>query len=290
LDFLLEKLKSSIKKIGISLAISFVFVFCFKVDFVNFTIKGVSFSVPYPSFGLLGFLKGGEASSISIWVFNYFRNSLLPKSAEMITVHAPDAILALVAVSLFLALLISSPVIIKEFLDFIGPYLTRKQSKTVKINEIDGKEVDEEVEIETKGGEVEMLRKNLLPMALLFVSGVLMALFCVLPLVYGFLFRWAGSMGVKQFQNIYDFMSFTSLSCLSFGAIFQLPVLMKGLTQAGLTSPETYKGNFFEITIPTSIIVCLITPSDVLTYIMMGIVMGLYGLGYLWSKKVEGGD
>ncbi|MBI5210597.1 MAG: twin-arginine translocase subunit TatC [Elusimicrobia bacterium] len=70
---------------------------------------------------------------------------------------------------------------------------------------------------------------------LLFVAGMALAYFVVLPAAMRFLLA-CGSESVKPLLTVGSYVGFAASLCLSFGAVFQLPLVLFVLNRAGLVS------------------------------------------------------
>ncbi len=119
---------------------------------------------------------------------------------------------------------------------------------------------------------------------LLFLSGVVFGYFYMVPYAQYFL----AEMGIENFR--YDFRLeiylnfFTKLS-LGLGIVFQLPILMLGLTRMGIAEPahfNRYRGHFW---IGSLVMAAILTPPDPYTQLMMAGPMALlYELGLLLAR------
>jgi sec-independent protein translocase protein TatC len=118
----------------------------------------------------------------------------------------------------------------------------------------------------------------------LFLSGVVFGYLYMVPYAQYFL----AEMGIGTFH--YDFrlelyLSFFTKLSLGLGIVFQLPILMLGLTRAGITEPQhfsRYRGHFW---IGALVVAAILTPPDPYTQMMMAGPMALlYELGLLLAR------
>ena len=118
----------------------------------------------------------------------------------------------------------------------------------------------------------------------LFLAGVVFGYYYMVPYAQYFL----AEMGIEDFR--YDFRLeiylnfFTKLS-LGLGIVFQLPILMLGLSRMGLAEPSMfskYRGHFW---IGALVIAAMLTPPDPYTQLMMAGPMALlYEVGLILSR------
>lgn len=81
-----------------------------------------------------------------------------------------------------------------------------------------------------------------LPMSLgLFLSGVFLCFFWVLPMTLGFLLQFNVWLGIKPTLRLVDWMSFASILPLVFGVCFQTPLIMLFLERIGVLSVEDFR-------------------------------------------------
>lgn len=108
----------------------------------------------------------------------------------------------------------------------------------------------------------------------LFIIGVLFCYFMVLPTTLDFFLRIAIE-EVSSKISIDSYVSFVNTMLLSFGAVFELPVLVFLLTKLGVIKPELLKKNRGLIIVVIFILAAFITPPDVISQIMLGIPLVL---------------
>jgi sec-independent protein translocase protein TatC len=84
--------------------------------------------------------------------------------------------------------------------------------------------------------------KKFLPMSLgLFLTGVFLCFFVVLPVTLSFLLEFNVWLGVEPKLRLADWMSFATLLPLIFGVCFQTPLVMLFLERIGVFTVEDYK-------------------------------------------------
>jgi len=124
----------------------------------------------------------------------------------------------------------------------------------------------------------------------LFVSGVLFGYFMMVPYALYFLARMTLEK-IHYWESIDNYWSFLTSLTLALGAVFQLPVVMLGLTRLGLVEPKqysAYRGHFIIVALVTA---ALLTPPDPFTQMLMAIPMVLlYECGNLMARRVHTPD
>ena len=120
---------------------------------------------------------------------------------------------------------------------------------------------------------------------LLFLAGILLAYFVMLPTGLYFLIAVAGS-SLKPMLTISQYTSLIVSLSLVFGIVFELPLVVLFLTKIGIVTPvllaEKRKYAFVLIFVASA----LFTPPDVFTQLMMGIPgVALYEVS-IWLSKV----
>ena len=84
--------------------------------------------------------------------------------------------------------------------------------------------------------------QKFLPMSLgLFLSGVFLCFFGVLPITLSFLLEFNVWLGVEPTLRLADWMSFATILPLVFGVCFQTPLIMLFLERIGVFTVEDYK-------------------------------------------------
>jgi sec-independent protein translocase protein TatC len=143
-----------------------------------------------------------------------------------------------------------------------------------------------------KPKEKSLLIKIALPSALLFIAGAVFAYMFVVPFVFSFLYRIAGSMVDQTLLSPGEFIDFTLTFLIGFGLAFELPVFMIGLCSLGLVQPDFWKKNWRYATVAIFVFGAVITPdgSGVTMFLVAIPMLVLYLAGYLISRYKYGGE
>jgi sec-independent protein translocase protein TatC len=173
-------------------------------------------------------------------------------------------------VGMFLAAVIVSPVTTYEMWRFVAPALKPKERR--------------------------LILRITLPVAGLFLSGVLLSLLVVLPFTFPFLYSFATALGATPLLTLDAFLDFVLWFSLAFGVAFELPVVMYALTYLGVVRPEFWKQNWRYAAIAIFIFGAVITPdgSGVTMMFIAVPMLLLYAGGYVAvarrSKRIAAKD
>ena len=134
----------------------------------------------------------------------------LKPGQHLVFTHPGDVFGIVLNASLVLGLLIASPVIIYQVWAFLSPALYTHEKKVVV--------------------------PVLLGAVLLFAAGVALSFYAVLPLTLGFLLTFQTA-SLTPMLTAGEYFSFATSMSLAFGAVFELPILILGLTALGFVTP-----------------------------------------------------
>ena len=121
----------------------------------------------------------------------------------------------------------------------------------------------------------------------LFLAGVVFAYFLVLPAAIGFLQNFNSDEFdvLVQAKSLY---SFSILTLIIMGVLFQMPVGVLALTRLGVVTPQQLRRNWRYATVIIAVIAVLLPGTDpVTTCIEMVPMLLLYGLSILLAMWVE---
>ena len=117
----------------------------------------------------------------------------------------------------------------------------------------------------------------------LFLGGVLLCFFAVLPLTLRFLLEFNVWLGVRQMLRLSEWMSFATILPLVFGLCFQTPLVMVFLSTIGIFTAADYRAKRRLAIVLIAILAALLTPGpDVSSMLLLSLPMILlYELGIL---------
>lgn len=127
----------------------------------------------------------------------------------------------------------------------------------------------------------------LLPGAyLLFLAGVLFALFGVLPLALRFFLSFGGE-SLQQEISVGNYVSFIISFVLPFGVIFELPVIILFLARLGVLDGGWLRRNRKYAVFAIFVVAGALTPADALSQIMMAVpLLILYEVSVVLTRLV----
>lgn len=183
-------------------------------------------------------------------------------SIQLINTELASQFLVHLSTSAYLALLLSSPVILAEILRFISPALHANERKYSLIATIS--------------------------VFLLFAAGVMMSYFVIFPFSIRFLGTYQVAQEVANMISLSSYIStFTTLTFIM-GVVFQIPVLSLLMAKMGILG-SGYMAHYRRHALVLILIVAaIITPPDVFTQILVTIPMyALYELSIFIVKRIE---
>lgn len=75
----------------------------------------------------------------------------------------------------------------------------------------------------------------------LFILGVIYTYFLMLPLFFRYLYQDAASIGVEANYSILEFVNFVLISCVLFGLVFEMPIVITPLVRLGIVDRSSLK-------------------------------------------------
>ncbi|MGI6119782.1 MAG: twin-arginine translocase subunit TatC [Desulfosporosinus sp.] len=215
---------------------------------------------------LLGSIAGWFFSDI---VYGYLARPItLLEDINFITTTPLEPMMVKIKVSVFIGVVIMLPVLIWQIWSFLLPALKQNEKKYIKI---------------------------IVPFSvLLFLVGAALCFYVVLPIGIKFLI-YAGSGAVQStpFVTKSSYLTFIIRFLLTFGFVFQMPIVLTILIRIGILSPKTLaKKRRWAVLIIVILAVTFSPTPDLVTQILMaGPMYLLYEmsiwLGYLVARRRE---
>src|SRR5581483_3437378 len=160
------------------------------------------------------------------------------RGQHLVYTHPGDTFSAILQASLAVGIAIALPVIGYNVWAFLSPALYRHERRIV----------------------IPILAAA----TFLFLAGVALAYFFVLPLTLKFLFGLE-SESLTPMITVSEYFGFVTSMCLAFGGVFEVPIVIVGLSAMGIVSPQTL-GKFRRYAVVISYgAAAIITPGDLLT-------------------------
>jgi len=243
----LEEVRRRLKVVVYWFVIAFVFFLTFSIQYV--IVLGVPMWLPLPALNL--------TEGIASQFFVALRSWLVPSFVRPAVFTAWEAVVVQFKVALFLAIVATSPVSTYEFWRFVAPAL--------------------------KAPERKLIIRISVPVVFLFLSGVAMSLLVVLPFTFTFLYGIAIAMGAETLLQLDGFLDFVLLFSIAFGAAFELPVVMYGLSVLGIVEADFWKRHWRFAVIAIFFFGAAITPdgSGVTMLLVAVPMLFLYVGGYV---------
>jgi sec-independent protein translocase protein TatC len=197
--------------------------------------------------------------NLAAQVFRGLAAHLVPDDVELVVLRPMDAFMAEFAIALGLGAVFALPVLLLHLNAFVTPAL--------------------------RPAERRFLGRLLGPLVVLFLGGCAFALLVVLPFTLDALYGFAGSIGARPLLGVTTLAGFALGFCLAFGVAFQTPVVMVGLSRAGIVEPKTYVRYWRHSVVGIVIVSAFLTPDPTLVsqVMMAGPLVALYAIGCLWS-------
>ena len=179
---------------------------------------------------------------------------------ELVYLYPGEAFFVHLEVALVVGIVLSSPVILYQVIQFVVPGLLERENRVLYLG---------------------------LPLALvMFMVGVVFAYQVILPLAYRF-FLGFGTESLAPMISIGNYVSFVLRLVLPFGLVFQLPLVVLILTGTGILTPNTLIRYRKYIILVIFIGAAVMTPPDVISQALMALPMlVLYEVSILLAKLV----
>ena len=187
-------------------------------------------------------------------------NSTQPISIISTTVLGPFVFS--VELSLVIALLVTIPVFVYEIYQYVKPALYPHELRAV--------------------------RKYTWIAVILFYLGVFIGYYFVFPAFLRISLFWSCLFGFVHMLTVSGFLD-TFIATLFFaGFLFETPVIMALLTQAGLVTPDMLSRNRPYIYFGVLVIIAIINPDPTLISTLLWFLMfiALFEAGYAWSRSI----
>jgi len=175
---------------------------------------------------------------------------------------APSELLtSYVKLALICGLVIASPVVLYEMWAFVAPALSDKEKRAGFFSLLGGFGF--------------------------FALGVLFAFLIALPFMIDFFVRFNTSEVISSSISFQNYMNFMIGTMMTFGLVFEMPILALLLSTIGILKPEYMTAARKYAILLIFIIAAIITPPDVVSQVMIGIPMIiLYEVSILVCKYV----
>jgi sec-independent protein translocase protein TatC len=111
--------------------------------------------------------------------------------------------------------------------------------------------------------------------------------YLLLPFIVDFLLSFTNEDITAQLSVAY-YVAFCIRLMIAFGLVFQLPMIIRFLTQLGLVSSRTLTKNFRYAVVLAFVAAAILTPPDPISQLFMALpTLLLYGVSILVAKRIE---
>jgi sec-independent protein translocase protein TatC len=186
---------------------------------------------------------------------------------KLIYTAPQEALLTNVKLAFFGAVFFAFPIIANQIYGFVAPGLYKNERKA--------------------------FLPYLIATPVLFVLGGALVYFMVMPLAMHFFltFQQSGGTGqaaIEMLPKVNEYLSLITALILAFGIVFQLPVAMTLLAQAGLLTSETLRGKRRWAIVLSFVVAAVLTPPDPLSQVSLAIpTVLLYEISIFAVRWVE---
>lgn len=186
---------------------------------------------------------------------------LVPAGVQLVVIRPIDGFLAEMTLAIGIAVLLASPLLVGQAAGFVLPALHERERA--------------------------IIRHLMAPVLLLFLLGATFAYTYVLPFLLRTLYGYGDALGAQPLLQVSELIGFTVGITLVMGAAFQTPVVMYGLTRAGLVAAQTWAKSWRHALVAIMIVSALVTDPTVLSQIIVAAPLALlYAAGVVAARLV----
>lgn len=181
-------------------------------------------------------------------------------NTELVFIAPAEALWMHFKISLISGIVISSPIILYEFWEFVAPGLLQKEKKYVF--------------------------PFVIITMFLFLFGAVFCFMVVLPFAMNFLLTYKTEV-LKPMLSVGRYIDFSLKFIVAFGAIFELPVVLVFLTRMGIVTPKSLAKNRKYAIVLAFVVAAFLTPTpDAFNQSLMALpIILLYEAG-IWASKI----
>ncbi|MDW5299761.1 MAG: twin-arginine translocase subunit TatC [Sedimentibacter sp.] len=172
-----------------------------------------------------------------------------------------ELLLSYVKIAVIGGLVISAPFLILQIWMFISPGLKKGEKRAIAVSLFVG--------------------------GIFFVAGIVFSYMVVLPIMLQF-FMGFQITDIEEMISFSNYLSFVVNTLLSFGFVFELPILMVILTKFRILKVSFLKKNRKYIILIIFVVAAILTPPDIITQMLLAFPMLLlFEVGIIFSTIVE---
>jgi sec-independent protein translocase protein TatC len=180
---------------------------------------------------------------------------------EFVAIAPEELLISQIRIAFLGGVIVASPLIIMQIWMFVKPGLIVKEKRYLLL--------------------------SLLVGAMFFVSGIAFAYMVILPMTLKFLAGFEMDR-ISSFISFSSYLSFATNMLLSFGLVFELPIVMLLLSLFGILKVKTVVKFRKHILIIILTVAAFLTPPDVVSQLLMAVPMLiLFEIGILFARVAE---
>jgi sec-independent protein translocase protein TatC len=180
---------------------------------------------------------------------------------EFVAIAPEELLISQIRIAFLGGVIVAAPLIIMQIWMFVKPGLVVKEKRYLLL--------------------------SLLVGAMFFVSGIAFAYMVILPMTLKFLAGFEMDR-ISSFISFSSYLSFATNMLLSFGIVFELPIVMLLLSLFGILKVKTVVKFRKHILIIILTVAAFLTPPDVVSQLLMAVPMLiLFEIGILFARVAE---
>lgn len=172
-----------------------------------------------------------------------------------------ELLMSYVKIAVIGGFVVAGPFLILQIWLFVSPGLTKSEKRTIAVSLFVG--------------------------GIFFIIGVVFAYLIILPLMLQFFMGFQIEQ-IEEMISFSNYLSFVINTLLSFGIIFELPIIMVILTKFHILKVDFIKKNRKYIILIIFVVAAILTPPDVITQVLLaGPMILLFEIGVIFASIVE---
>lgn len=175
-----------------------------------------------------------------------------------------ELLMSYIKIAVIGGLVIAAPYLILQIWLFVSPGLTKSEKRTIAVSLFVG--------------------------GLFFIAGVAFSYMVIMPIMLQFFMGFQIDQ-IEEMISFSNYLSFVINTLLSFGIIFELPIMMVILTKFHILKVDFIRKNRKYTILIIFVIAAILTPPDVITQTLLaGPMILLFEIGVIFSSIVEKKD
>ncbi|MDF2950355.1 MAG: Sec-independent protein translocase, TatC subunit [Sedimentibacter sp.] len=172
-----------------------------------------------------------------------------------------ELLMSYVKIAVIGGFVVAGPFLILQIWLFVSPGLTKSEKRTIAVSLFVG--------------------------GIFFIIGVVFAYLIILPLMLQFFMGFQIEQ-IEEMISFSNYLTFVINTLLSFGIIFELPIIMVILTKFHILKVDFIKKNRKYIILIIFVVAAILTPPDVITQVLLaGPMILLFEIGVIFASFVE---